>query len=56
MKIEKNGQIYDITETEKGWTLRLQTLGRVAASLFVSKADCPTFEDLSVFVMENAVL
>lgn len=53
MKIEKNGQIYVVTETEKGWVLKLDLSG-VLATIQVSKLDCPTEEELKKFVCENA--
>lgn len=53
MEIEKNGQIYVVTETEKGWVLKLELSG-VSAAIQVSKVDCPTFEELRQFVFESA--
>ena len=51
MKIEKNGIIYEVTESAKVWTLATK-IGCVPVQYTVSKADCPTFEALESFIAE----
>lgn len=54
MTIEKNGRIYEVRENKKSWTLSV-TKDRVTISANVTKADCPTFDDLKAFVYENSL-
>ena len=52
MTIEKNGTAYTVNETPTGWTL-ITSLGNVGVSFNITKADCPTFDELKDFVAEN---
>ena len=45
MKIEKDGKIYKVTEQSKTWTVSTDK-DNVTVSAKVTKADCPTFDDL----------
>lgn len=54
MTIEKNNKVYEVTETERVWTLSTK-VGGVFVKFNVSKSDCPTLEDLKTFVIENSV-
>jgi hypothetical protein len=53
MKIEKDGKIFNVTEQAKSWTVSLVDSGNFDASAKITKADCPTFEDLKAFIAEN---
>lgn len=53
MTIEKNDVIYSVKENFKSWTLS-KTIGRVSVAYNVSKTDCPDFEVLKAFVIENS--
>ena len=52
MKIEKDGKIYKVTEQSKTWTVSTDK-DNVIVSAKITKADCPTFDDLKTFVAEN---
>jgi hypothetical protein len=52
MTIEKNGKIYKVTEQSKTWTVSTDK-NNVTVSAKITKADCPTFDDLKMFVAEN---
>lgn len=49
MTITKNGKDYVVKENVTSWTLST-SIGRVAVSYNVKKADCPTFDALKAFV------
>lgn len=51
MTVEKNGVLYEITEKTKAWTL-VAKVGGVPVVYTVSKADCPTADELKAFVAE----
>lgn len=55
MNIEKNGITYEVTENAKAWTLSTK-IGSVPVKYTVSKADCPTFDALWVFVFKCSAL
>ena len=52
MKIEKNGIIYTVKEYPSAWTLKAAING-VDVSYNVSKVDCPTFEELTAFIIKK---
>lgn len=52
MTIEKNGKIYKVTEQSKTWTVSTDK-NNVTVSAKITKTDCPTFDDLKMFVAEN---
>lgn len=54
MNIEKNGKVYTVRENAKSWTVSTSA-ERVTINANVSKADCPTFDDLKAFVAENDI-
>lgn len=54
MTIEKNGKIYTVRENKASWTVSTKA-ERVDITANVSKADCPTFETLKAFVIENNI-
>lgn len=54
MTIKKNNKLYEVTETERAWSLSTK-VGDVFVKYSVSKSDCPTLEDLKNFVYENLV-
>ncbi|MDY6367028.1 MAG: hypothetical protein SPL13_00705 [Clostridia bacterium] len=52
MTIEKNGKIYKATENVSSWTVSRE-IGRVSVSYNIPKEDCPTFDALKSYVIEN---
>lgn len=54
MIIEKNDKLYNVTEYTKSWTLSIN-IGGVPVNYKVSKTDCPTWDELKVFVEENSI-
>lgn len=52
MKIEKNGNVYKVAENATSWTVSRE-IGRVSVSYNVPKEDCPTFDLLQKYVIEN---
>ena len=55
MTIEKNGVLYEIIESAREWTLSTK-VGCVPIKYTVSKADCPTAEELKAFVAECSAI
>ena len=53
MNIEKNGCIYNVKENKASWALSAKS-GSVEVSYNVTKADCPTLDELEKFVLENS--
>lgn len=54
MTIEKNGKVYTTKENKMSWTLST-TYGHIVVSYNVPKVDCPTFDDLKVYVIESVL-
>ncbi len=52
MTIKKSGKVYTVRENKKSWTLSTKN-GNVSLVYNVQKADCPTFDDLKVYVVES---
>ena len=52
MTIKKSGKVYTVRENKKSWTLSTKN-GNVSLVSNVQKADCPTFDDLKVYVVES---
>lgn len=52
MIIEKNDVSYCVNETTSAWVLKM-TIGGVDVTYTISKTDCPSFEALTKFVVEN---
>lgn len=55
MKIEKNGREYPVKEKATEWEIFVQT-GSLTTSYRVKKTDCPTFEQLLMFLQEENIL
>ena len=53
MKIEKDGKIYTVKETDKKWLLST-TIGAVEVKYEVLKTDCPEWSELVLFVLQSA--
>lgn len=52
MIIEKNGKTYKTTENVSSWTVSIVN-DRVTVSVNVPKEECPTFDSLQKYVIEN---
>lgn len=55
MRIEKNGKNYEITEAQNTWNVILVAQSSISAKVVVTKKDCPTFDDLKKFILENKI-
>ena len=54
MKIEKNGKVYQVKETDRGWTLK-DTSDDNAPVLKISKGFVRDFDDLCRYVAESSL-
>ena len=52
MFIKKNGKTYSVKENKQSWTVSIVN-DRVTVSVNVPKEDCPTFDSLQKYVIEN---
>lgn len=52
MVIEKNGQVYTVTELGTKWTLKTES-GKLSVTFDVSKELCPTTDELCEYVLNN---
>lgn len=53
MKIEKNGHIYIITETEKNWKLTEDKNGSLSVTYNIPKEIAPSADELKDYVLDN---
>ena len=52
MNIVKNNDNYSVSETVTTWTVK-NKIGNVEVVYKIKKSDCPTFEKLKKYVLEN---
>ena len=52
MVIQKGESVYTVTESTENWTVRNEN-GKVFVSYDVSKALCPTFEELKQYIQSS---
>ena len=52
MTITKQGKIYTVRENKASWTVERKS-DLVAVSYNVSKASCPTIDDLKAYIAES---
>lgn len=52
MSIEMNNKMYEVSETEKKWRVK-RVDGALTVIYEVSKADCPTWEDVELFLADS---